>query len=58
MTKEAKKEKILAAIAARGWFTCECYWNEAAELKAEGLIKMGDRYFTGGNRKPVWVAVK
>ena len=56
MTTADKKAKILAAIAERGWFTVEVYWNEAMELKAEGAIKMGDRYFTGGNRKSVWVA--
>jgi hypothetical protein len=56
MTNEQKKEKILAAIAARGWFTAECYWKEARELEASGLIRLGDRFFTGGNRKPVWVA--
>ena len=56
MTQEAKRQKILAAITSRGWFTCEIYWNEAQEMEAAGLIKMGDRYFTGGNRKPVWVA--
>lgn len=53
---EAKQEKILAAIASRGWFTAEVYFNEARALREAGLIKMGDRYFTGGNRKPVWVA--
>jgi len=56
MTTADKKAKILAAIAARGWFTAEIYWNEANELKAAGIIKMGDRYFLGGNRKSVWVA--
>lgn len=56
MTNEQKKEKILAAIAARGWFTAECYWKEARELEAAGLIRLGDRFFTGGNRKSVWVA--
>jgi hypothetical protein len=56
MTNTEKKTKILAAIAARGWFTAEIYFTEARELAAEGLIKMGDKYFTGGNRKPVWVA--
>jgi hypothetical protein len=56
MTTEQKKQKILACIASRGWFTMEIYWNEARELEAAGLIQFGDRYFTGGNRKPVWVA--
>lgn len=55
-TTEQKNAKILAAIASRGWFTTEIYFNEARALAAAGLIKMGDRYFTGGNRKPVWVA--
>lgn len=56
MTIATQKEKILAAIAARGWMTTEIFWNAAQELVAEGRIKMGDKYFTGGNRKPVWVA--
>jgi hypothetical protein len=55
MTAEQKKQKILAAISSRGWFTTECYWNEACELSAAGLIRLGDRFFTGGNRKSVWV---
>ncbi len=57
MTIDDKKEKILAAIASRGWFTAECYWNEACELRDAGLIRLGDRFSTGGNRKPVWVMV-
>ena len=56
MTTEAKKAKILSAIESRGWFTDAIYYNEAMELKAAGLIKLGDKYFPGGNRKPVWVA--
>lgn len=56
MTTEAKKEKILAAIAGRGWSLAEVFWNEAKELESAGIIKMSDRYFTGGNRKRVWVA--
>ncbi len=56
MTIEAKQEKILSAIASRGWFTAEIYFNEAKQLQAEGKIKTGVRYFTGGNRKTVWVA--
>ena len=47
--------KILAAIAGRGWFTAEVYQNDAQALKSAGLIKMGERFSTGGNRKPVWV---
>lgn len=56
MTSAAKKEKILGAIAARGWCTDGIYHKEAMELLAAGLIARGDRYFLGGNRKPVWVA--
>lgn len=26
-----------------------------AELRNAGLIRLGERFFTGGNRKPVWV---
>lgn len=56
MTTVQKQAKILAAIAARGWFTFEIYWTEARALEAAGTIKLGTRYFTGGNLKPVWVA--
>jgi hypothetical protein len=56
MVFNANQIKILSAIKARGWATAECYWTDAQALKAAGLIKMGDRYFTGGNRKNVWVA--
>ena len=56
MTLTAKQTKILSVIAARGWCSTEIYWNDAAALRDAGLIKMGDRYFTGGNRKMVWVA--
>lgn len=56
MTAEQKKQKILSCIAARGWFTCEIYWNEACELRNAGLIKQDFKYTTGGNLKPVWVA--
>lgn len=55
-TNEQKKQKILAAIAARGWFPDDLYWPQARELEAAGLIRLGDRFFTGGNRKTVWVA--
>ncbi len=53
MTNQAR---ILAAIAARGWFTTDCFWNDACALRDAGVIKMGERFFTGGNRKVVWVA--
>ena len=56
MTLTAKQTKILSVIASRGWCSTEIYWNDAAALRDAGLIKMGDRYFTGGNRKMVWVA--
>lgn len=54
MTKQQKQEKILASIAAKGWTTCEIYWNEARELEKAGLIKQDWKYTTGGNQKPVW----
>lgn len=54
---EEKKEKILASIASRGWATCEIYWIEACELKSAGLIRQTFKHTTGGNQKPVWVAV-
>lgn len=56
MTTEAKKAKILAAIAARGWFTCDCYYAEAKELCAAGTIKIGTRCSAVGARSIVWVA--
>lgn len=55
MNTEQKKAKILAAIAARGWFTMDIYHNEASELERAGLIKMGSRYTLGGNNVFVWV---
>jgi hypothetical protein len=55
MTTEARKAKIIAAIASRGWFTADIYLTEAKELRDAGLIKMSSRYFTGGNSKLVWV---
>lgn len=56
MTSQQKKDKILLSIAARGWFTGEIYLTEALELKSDGLIKSGERFSVGGNRKSVWVA--
>jgi len=56
MTSQQKKDKILLSIASRGWFTSEIYLTEALELKAAGLIKSGERFSVGGNRKSVWVA--
>jgi hypothetical protein len=56
MTQQQKQTKILASIAAKGWFTCDIYWIEACELRAAGLIKQAYKYTTGGNQKPVWVA--
>ena len=55
MTTEMKQQKILAVIEARGWCNAEIYWSAAKELEANGIIKLDMRYFTGGNRKPVWV---
>jgi hypothetical protein len=55
MTTQAKQGKILAAIESRGWFTPDLYWDAACELRDQKIIKMGDRYSTGGNRKPAWV---
>lgn len=56
MTKEAKQAQILSAIKARGWFTREIYFAEANALNVAGLIKIGERFSVGGNRKLVWVA--
>jgi hypothetical protein len=56
MSTDQKKEKILAAIQARGWASAEIYWDAACELRAAGLIRMSEKFTTGGNRKPVWVA--
>ncbi len=56
MTQEAKKQKILSSINARGWFNSEIYLTEARELCASGIIKMSERFSVGGNRKIVWVA--
>lgn len=51
-----RAEKILAAIAARGWCSAEIYPGVARELLAAGKISRGNRYTVGGNQKPVWVA--
>ena len=56
MTAEQKKQKILAAITSRGWFTTECFWNEACELQTAGFIRLSEKFSTGGNRKTIWVA--
>jgi hypothetical protein len=56
MTNSAKKEKIIASIRSRGWFTVEIYQNEAQALCNAGVIKRGEKYFLGGNCKPVWIA--
>jgi hypothetical protein len=55
-TRALHKEKILAAIAARGWMVGGIYTQAASELRDAGRIKLGTRYFTGGNEKLVWVA--
>lgn len=55
MTASDKKAKILASVRARGWFTADIYWTEACALRDAGLIKLGERFSVGGNRKPVWV---
>jgi hypothetical protein len=56
MTTTEKTNKILAAIAARGWFTAELFINEAHALRDAGIIKLGTAYSVGGNRKTVWEA--
>ena len=56
MNAEQKKEKILSAIAARGWSLAEVHFSTGKALEAEGKVKLSDRYFTGGNCKFVWVA--
>lgn len=55
MNLEARKSKILAIIASRGWCSVDLYWDAAQELYAAGLIKGGTRYSVGGNLKSVWV---
>lgn len=56
MSEQQKKDKILACIASRGWFTCDVYWNEACALRDGDQIKQAFKCTTGGNQKPVWVA--
>ena len=56
MTNQQKKDKVLAAISVRGWSLAELYFSAAKELEFEGKVKLSDRFFTGGNRKNVWVA--
>lgn len=56
MTTEQKKARILSAIASRGWSLAEVYFTAGRELEQAGIVKRSDRYFTGGNRRAVWVA--
>lgn len=56
MTTLEKKNKILAAIASRGWFAGGIYLAEANELYAEGVIKSVTRRTSVGGTKTVWVA--
>jgi hypothetical protein len=58
MTSQEKKDRIIAAIAARGWFTADLFTAEASELRDAGAIKLGERFSVGGNRKTVWVAAR
>ena len=55
MTTDQKKVAILASIASRGWSLVEVHFNAGRELEQAGLVKRADRYFTGGNRRTVWV---
>ena len=50
------ENKIIAAIKSRGWFTMEVYFSIAQKLAADGIIKRGERFSTGGNRQCVWIA--
>lgn len=56
MTKEAQKEKILAAIVSRGWMAATCFGDAANELRAEGKIRSEIRFSPVGDMKRVWVA--
>ena len=55
MTKETQKEKILAAIASRGWMMQTCFLDAANELRAEGKIRSEIRYSAVGAIRCVWV---
>ncbi len=55
MTSTEKSNKIVAAIAARGWFTAELYPVEANELRKSGLIKLATKRTSVGGSKFVWV---
>ena len=56
MTAEAKKAKILAAVASQGYFTADLYYTEGRELVKAGLVKIDTRYTVGGNKRWVYVA--
>lgn len=56
MTNAEQQNRILAAIASRGWITAELYIDAAKELYARGMIKLDTRHTAVGSRKSVWVA--
>lgn len=57
MTTEQKKEKILAAAATHGHHA-DIYWNEANELRAQGLIELRETFTKVGARVNRWFLTK
>lgn len=56
MSKTEQQQRILAAIASRGWANSELYIDAANELYANGVISLATRHTAVGSRKSVWVA--
>ena len=56
MTTEQKKAKILAAAASFGAHA-DCYWKEAKELEAAGLIYLANTKTQVGNTVWRWKLV-
>jgi hypothetical protein len=53
MTNEQKKTKILAAAATHGWHA-DLYWQEACELRTQGIIEMRQTFTKVGARVNRW----
>lgn len=56
MSKTDKRAKILSASASFGHHA-DVYWNEAQELRAEGLIELRQTFTKVGARVSRWFLV-
>jgi hypothetical protein len=57
MSTNDKKAKILAAAATHGHHA-DIYWNEANELRAQGLIELRETFTKVGARVSRWFLTK